>query len=71
MIFNFIFFLSVFLLIGIASIFSSRNTKQDYYLASKSVAPSLADLIVLSPHLFGCLKRVRKMQGDQLADVAV
>ena len=53
MIFTFILFLGLFLLIGIASIFSSRNTKQDYYLASKSVAPSLVGLSAVATNNSG------------------
>jgi len=43
----------LFLLIGLASIFSSRNTKQDYYLASKSVAPSLVGLSAVATNNSG------------------
>lgn len=53
MISTFILFLIVFLLIGIASIFSSRNTKQDYYLASKSVSPSLVGLSAVATNNSG------------------
>ena len=53
MILTFILFLGAFLLIGIASIFSSRNTKQDYYLASKSVAPSLVGLSAVATNNSG------------------
>ena len=53
MILTFILFLGLFLLIGLASIFSSRNTKQDYYLASKSVAPSLVGLSAVATNNSG------------------
>ena len=53
MILTFILFMGLFLLIGIASIFSSRNTKQDYYLASKSVAPSLVGLSAVATNNSG------------------
>jgi sodium/proline symporter len=53
MILTFILFMGVFLLIGIASVFSSRNTKQDYYLASKSVAPSLVGLSAVATNNSG------------------
>jgi sodium/proline symporter len=53
MILTFILFLFVFLAIGLASIFSSRNTKQDYYLASKSVPPSLVGLSAVATNNSG------------------
>jgi sodium/proline symporter len=53
MIFTFILFLSVFLLIGLASMFSSRNSKQDYYLASKSVSPALVGLSAVATNNSG------------------
>jgi len=53
MILTFILFLSVFLLIGLASIFSSHNTKQDYYLASKSVSPALVGLSAVATNNSG------------------
>ena len=53
MILTFILFLGVFLVIGLASVFSSRNTKQDYYLASKSVAPSLVGLSAVATNNSG------------------
>ncbi|MGA7594870.1 MAG: sodium/proline symporter [Gallionella sp.] len=53
MIWIFVLFLGVFLLIGIASVFSSRNTKQDYYLASKSVAPMLVGLSAVATNNSG------------------
>lgn len=43
----------LFAVIGIASIFSSQNTKQDYYLASKSVAPSLVGLSAVATNNSG------------------
>jgi sodium/proline symporter len=53
MILTFILLLSVFLFIGLVSIFSSQNTKQDYYLASKSVAPSLVGLSAVATNNSG------------------
>jgi sodium/proline symporter len=53
MILTFMLFMGAFLLIGIASLFSSRNTKQDYYLASKSVAPSLVGLSAVATNNSG------------------
>jgi sodium/proline symporter len=50
---TFILFLSVFLVIGLVSIFSSQNTKQDYYLASRSVAPSLVGLSAVATNNSG------------------
>lgn len=41
---SFVFFLLVFTLIGISSTFKSRDTKQDYYLASSSIKPWLVGL---------------------------
>lgn len=53
MIITFVLFMFVFAAIGIASIFSSKNTKQDYYLASKSVAPSLVGLSAVATNNSG------------------
>jgi sodium/proline symporter len=53
MILTFIFFLGLFLVIGLVSVFSSRKTKQDYYLASKSVAPSLVGLSAVATNNSG------------------
>jgi sodium/proline symporter len=53
MISTFIFFLGLFLVIGLASVFSSRKTKQDYYLASNSVAPSLVGLSAVATNNSG------------------
>jgi len=53
MILTFILFMCLFAAIGIASIFSSNNTKQDYYLASKSVAPSLVGLSAVATNNSG------------------
>ncbi|MBU0688469.1 MAG: sodium/proline symporter [Gammaproteobacteria bacterium] len=53
MIITFVLFMFVFAAIGIASIFSSKHTKQDYYLASKSVAPSLVGLSAVATNNSG------------------
>ncbi len=53
MIVTFIIFLSGFLLIGLASYFSSRNTKQDYYLASSSVSPLMVGLSAVATNNSG------------------
>ena len=53
MILTFTLFMSLFAIIGISSIFSSRNTKQDYYLASKSVSPFLVGLSAVATNNSG------------------
>ncbi len=53
MILTFLLFMLLFAAIGIASVFSSRNTKQDYYLASSSVAPSLVGLSAVATNNSG------------------
>ncbi len=53
MIFSFIFFLGVFVIIGISSLFLSRDTKKDYYLASGSVHPALAGLSAVATNNSG------------------
>jgi SSS family transporter len=44
MVLSFIIVLSIFLVIGLSSVFLSRGTKSDYYLASSSVPASLVGL---------------------------
>ncbi len=53
MILSFIFFLGVFVLIGLSSVFSSRGTKKDYYLASASVTPACAGLSAVATNNSG------------------
>lgn len=53
MIVTFVLFMFLFAVVGIASIFSSKHTKQDYYLASKSVAPSLVGLSAVATNNSG------------------
>lgn len=53
MILTFLLFMLLFAAIGIASVFSSRQTKQDYYLASSSVAPSLVGLSAVATNNSG------------------
>jgi len=53
MIASFIFFLLLFTLIGVASAFKSRGTKQDYYLASASVKPWLVGLSAVATNNSG------------------
>lgn len=53
MVLSFILFLSVFALIGVSSVLLSRGTKQDYYLASSSVPPSLVGLSAVATNNSG------------------
>ncbi len=53
MIVSFVFFLLLFTLIGVASAFKSRGTKQDYYLASASVKPWLVGLSAVATNNSG------------------
>lgn len=53
MVFSFTLFLALFLLIGLSSIFHSRGTKKDYYLASSSIAPSLVGLSAVATNNSG------------------
>lgn len=53
MILSFIFFLSLFVFIGILSFYKSRGTKQDYYLASSSVSPALVGLSAVATNNSG------------------
>ena len=46
-------FLLAFLLIGLASAFFSRGTKDDYYLASRDVSPALAGLSAVATNNSG------------------
>ncbi len=53
MILSFLFFLGVFVAIGVSSYFHSRGTKKDYYLASSSVPPSLVGLSAVATNNSG------------------
>jgi Na+/proline symporter len=53
MIVTFVIFLAAFLFIGLASVFSSRKTKQDYYLASSSVSPLMVGLSAVATNNSG------------------
>lgn len=53
MVTSFILFLGVFVIIGISSVLLSRGTKQDYYLASSSVPPSLVGLSAVATNNSG------------------
>ena len=53
MIVSFLFFLFLFVVIGVSSVRISRGTKQDYYLASSSVPPSLVGLSAVATNNSG------------------
>ena len=53
MILSFTLFLALFVLIGLSSVFQSRGTKKDYYLASSSIAPSLVGLSAVATNNSG------------------
>ncbi len=53
MILSFLFFLGVFVAIGVSSLFQSRGTKQDYYLASRSIHPALVGLSAVATNCSG------------------
>lgn len=50
---SFIVFLAGFLLVGLASVFKSRGTKSDYYIASRSVSPALTGLSAVATNNSG------------------
>ncbi|MCF8707999.1 sodium/proline symporter [Rhizorhapis sp. SPR117] len=50
---SFLFFLAIFLVIGLASAFSAKKTREDYYLASRSVSPGLAGLSAVATNNSG------------------
>ncbi len=53
MILSFVFFLGIFVVIGISSLFQSRGDKKDYYLASSSVHPALVGLSAVATNNSG------------------
>lgn len=53
MILSFIFFMGLFVAVGLSSILISKPTKQDYYLASKSVSPALVGLSAVATNNSG------------------
>ncbi|MDH3342424.1 MAG: sodium/proline symporter [Gammaproteobacteria bacterium] len=53
MIASFLFFLLVFIVIGVSSARKSLGTKQDYYLASSSVSPALVGLSAVATNNSG------------------
>lgn len=50
---SFLFFLALFIVVGLASARFSRGTKGDYYLASRSVSPALAGLSAVATNNSG------------------
>ena len=50
---SFLFFLFLFIAIGLSSIRKSKQSKQDYYLASRSVAPWLVGLSAVATNNSG------------------
>ena len=53
MITSFLFFLLLFVIIGVSSARKSRGTRQDYYLASSSVSPALVGLSAVATNNSG------------------
>lgn len=53
MIISFLFFLLLFVIIGVSSARKSRGTKQDYYLASSSISPALVGLSAVATNNSG------------------
>lgn len=53
MVLSFILFLGFFAVIGLSSAFKSRGTKSDYYLASRSIPPSLVGLSAVATNNSG------------------
>ncbi|HKJ42836.1 MAG TPA: sodium/proline symporter [Sunxiuqinia sp.] len=53
MVISFLLFLGAFALIGLSSVFKSKGTKKDYYLASSSIPPSLVGLSAVATNNSG------------------
>ena len=53
MISSFLFFMAVFVVIGVSSLFYSRRSRQDYYLASHSIPPWLVGLSAVATNNSG------------------
>ncbi len=53
MVASFVFFLLLFVAIGVSSVLKSQQTKQDYYLASSSVSPALVGLSAVATNNSG------------------
>ncbi|MDX1353650.1 MAG: sodium/proline symporter, partial [Thiomicrorhabdus sp.] len=50
---TFLLFLSLFFIIGVASLFASKGTTRDYLMASKSVSPGLVGLSAVATNNSG------------------
>ncbi|RMF09741.1 MAG: sodium/proline symporter, partial [Alphaproteobacteria bacterium] len=50
---SFLFFLALFLAVGIASAVKARGTRRDYYLASRQVSPALVGLSAIATNNSG------------------
>jgi SSS family transporter len=50
---SFLCFMGLFVIIGLSSFFKSKGTKQDYYLASASISPSLVGLSAVATNNSG------------------
>lgn len=53
MVTSFLFFMVLFVAIGIGSVLKSKNTKKDYYLASGSISPALVGLSAVATNNSG------------------
>ncbi len=53
MVVSFLAFLALFVLVGLSSMLKSRRTKQDYYLASNAIPPSLVGLSAVATNNSG------------------
>ncbi|MCX4188473.1 sodium/proline symporter [Methylophaga sp. OBS4] len=53
MVWSFLGFLALFVAIGVSSVFHSRGTKKDYYLASSDVSPALVGLSAVATNNSG------------------
>lgn len=50
---SFLFFLALFVFVGLASAWRAQKTQQDYYLASRSISPALAGLSAVATNNSG------------------
>ncbi|MBL6986797.1 MAG: sodium/proline symporter [Methylobacter sp.] len=53
MVTSFLFFMVLFVAIGVGSVFKSQDTKKDYYLASGSISPALVGLSAVATNNSG------------------
>ena len=53
MLFSFLFFLSIFAIIGIASILRKQNNRHDYFVAGGSISPALVGLSAVATNNSG------------------